>query len=963
MVADQQLRPPMSPRPADTRDFPGALEARVQRVEERLRALPCVLPPDLAATVLRVATVSDFALKVLVGEPARVIERVQDPAPLSARDIAARADLGDASESAAMSALRRFRHVEMARIAWRDLAGWSDLETCLGDLSALADGLIGAALRYAHARLVPRFGRAIDGAGNEARLLVLAMGKLGGGELNFSSDIDVVFLYPDEATLPGRDADDVEDYFRRAAQLLIKLLDQVTDDGRVYRVDTRLRPFGASGPLAVGVAAFEAYLVQHGRDWERYAYVKARLVTGAEHADAVFDEILTPFVYRRYLDYGVFEALRAMKRLIAKEVARKDMRDNIKLGPGGIREIEFIAQVFQLVRGGYEPALRTPRLLAALPLLGEHGQLAPADVDVLLDAYRHLRTVENRLQALEDRQTHDLPADPERRARLAWALGADGWESLRAALEGTRGAVEARFNRIAWESGDAAAAPEGADALRAAWESGTLAEALAGTALAENAEALRLLTEFRASGLYRRMDEISRQRLAGVIARALPLLEQQGAASAGPALRSVLPILQAVCRRSAYLALLEENPLALDRLLTVAGQSPLLGRQIAEHPLLLDELLDARLFDAPPTRAELERSLEQHLRHAPPGDLEALLDAMRQFHRAAIFRIAVADRFGGLALMKVSDRLTDTAELVLELALDIARRELEAKHGKPMCGDAGASREAGFAIVGYGKLGGLELGYGSDLDLVFLHDSRGDVQETDGAEPLDNARFFARLVQRLIHVLTIQTSSGRLYDVDTRLRPSGGAGLMVASLDNFHRYQRREAWTWEHQALLRSRSVAGSADLRETFETERRDILIHHVDRARLKNDVCKMRARMRKELSKGDARHFDIKQDRGGLADIEFLIDYWILANAAEHPDLVTYPDNIRQLEALERAGLVPAEDCRGLKEAYLELRQRTHELALAEAGRLVDAAELAEVRAWIQTRWSEVFGADADA
>jgi glutamate-ammonia-ligase adenylyltransferase len=424
----------------------------------------------------------------------------------------------------------------------------------------------------------------------------------------------------------------------------------------------------------------------------------------------------------------------------------------------------------------------------------------------------------------------------------------------------------------------------------------------------------------------------------------------------------VLPIFQAVCRRSAYLSLLDENRDALTRLLAVAGQSPLLARQISEHPLLLDELLDSRLFDSPPTRAELESSLDQYLKNVARDDLEAVLDAMRQFQRAAVFRIAVADRFGGLPLMKVSDRLTDTAELVLGLARDIAYAELEAKHGKPLCGEPNELREAQFAIIGYGKLGGLELGYGSDLDIVFLHDSQGSHQETNGKKPLDNAHFFARLAQRLIHFLTIQTSSGGLYEIDTRLRPSGSKGLMVASLENFRRYQREEAWTWEHQALLRSRSVGGSAQLRATFENERREILIHHVDRTKLKHEVRKMRARMRKELSEGDVQTFDIKQDAGGLADIEFLIDYWVLAHSETHPELATYPDNVRQLEALEAARLVPAEHCRYLKDAYLALRARTHELALAEAGRVVSDAEFKDMRAWVVARWLETFGADPE-
>jgi glutamate-ammonia-ligase adenylyltransferase len=892
----------------------------------------------------------------LLADPGRLLARVGETLGSTAPLVTMQAEIAARPESEGMAMLRRFRQVEMARIAWRDLAGWSDIETTLRELSDLADGLIRASLEYAADSMEPRFGRPLDAAGRTAPLLVLGMGKLGGRELNFSSDVDLVFLYPDAATLTGIDADDVEDYFRRLALALIRLLDQVTEHGFVFRVDTRLRPFGASGPLAISIAAFEAYLVQHGRDWERYAYVKARLITGDEYRSEVFDEILTPFVYRRYLDYGVFDALRTMKRLISKEVARKDMQDNLKLGPGGIREVEFIAQALQIVRGGHVPALRTASLLSALPLLVEHKQLTPEACDALRSAYLYLRTVENRLQSMDDRQTHDLPGDDEQRARLANAMGLESWTALRAAVDSHRAAIEAEFNRIAWDTDDPNGAPE---SFKAAWESGTFVEALRQTALGD--EVIDLLTGFRQSGLYRRMDELGRQRLAAVIARTIPLLEQH--ASPAVTLGRVLPIYQAICRRSAYLSLLDENRMALDRLLTVAAQSPLLARQIAEHPLLLDELLDARLFDAAPTREELARSLRQHVKNTDHGDIEALLDAMRQFQRAAIFRIAIADRLSGLPIMKVSDRLTDTAELVLEFALDIARGELESKHGKPICGDADERREAGFAVVGYGKLGGLELGYGSDLDLVFLHDSEGTHQETDGANVIENARFFARLVQRLIHFLTIQTSSGRLYEVDTRLRPSGGSGLMVASLENFRRYQREEAWTWEHQALLRSRAVAGTARLRAVFEEERRDILINHVDRSSLKVDVRQMRLRMRKELSKGGNRSFDLKQDPGGLADIEFLVDYWVLASAGDCPELVTFPDNVRQLEALERAGLVPREYCRGLKDAYLKLRQRIHELALGEADRLVDDEEFADLRDWVKDRWNEVFGADAEA
>ena len=933
-------------------DLPPALQGRFEQVAERMLELPDALSPEAASTAARVVTISDYVLAVLLRFPEELAERLADRAPLDATQLAGRLDLSSCSEVTAMAQLRRVRRVELARIAWRDLAGWADVDTTLRELSVLADATIGAAASFAAQQLEARYGRPRDSAQRELPLLVLGMGKLGGGELNFSSDVDLVFLFPDgafESNETTPEAVEAEVYYTRVAQLLIKLLDQVTADGFVYRVDTRLRPFGASGPLVVSISALESYLVQHARDWERYAYVKARLITGRRFQRDLFELILTPFVYRRYLDYGVFSALREMKTLIAQQVARKDMAENIKLGPGGIREIEFVVQVFQLVRGGRNPELRTASLLEALPRLAGDRQLSERAVAELATCYRWLRTLENRLQAMDDRQTHDLPGDDEHRARLAYALGEPDWNGLYERFCMQRAIVEAHFERVAWEADGRVRSEAGS----AAWEAGDVTAAIAGTPLAGDAEIESLLRELRGGGLYQRMDEVARRRLSAVVARTVELIATLEAPA--KALERVLPIYRAICRRSAYLALLNENPAALERLLRLVTQSAWVAKQIAEHPMLLDELLDPRLFDTPPSRDELAQLLDAALRSVAPDDTEAALDAIRMFQRTAMFRIAIADRLGSLPLMKVSDRLTDTAELVLDFALRMAWRELVAKYGTPFCGPP--PKEAGFAVIGYGKLGGLELGYGSDLDLVFLHDSHGAAQETNGDPPLDNERFFGRLVQRLIHFLTIQTSSGRLYEVDTRLRPSGRAGLLVVGLEGFYRYQTSEAWVWEHQALLRSRALVGSPRVREEFERIRRDVLVHHVNRVKLKTDVAVMRRRMRQELSTAKSGGFDLKQDPGGLADIEFLIDYWVLASSDQYPELVEFPDNVRQLEALERVGLVPADRCLRMREAYLALRGRIHALALDEGGRVVADTEFRDLREWVVSVWNEVF------
>jgi [glutamine synthetase] adenylyltransferase / [glutamine synthetase]-adenylyl-L-tyrosine phosphorylase len=934
------LRPP---------NLPAELADRYERVSARLAELDVAVPPGLEPSVCKVMLSSEFVLRVLTRWPHELLERLDDPQALTAAAVAARLQLDGLPEPQAMTTLRSTRQVEMARIAWRDIAGIASLETTLSEVSLLAESSIQAALRYATASLEPRFGRPHAAGGSAAPLLVLGMGKLGGRELNFSSDVDLVFLYPDGVELKADVAP--ETYFLKLAQHLIKLLDQRTEDGFAYRVDTRLRPFGTSGPLAVSFAAFEAYLVEHGRDWERYAYVKARLLTGESFEPEIFDLVLTPFVYRRYLDYGVFDALRQMKRLISQEVARRELQDNIKLGPGGIREIEFIAQVFQIVRGGRRPELRTRSLLEVLPRLAADRQLTDSAAATLATAYRYLRTVENRIQAFNDEQTHELPTESEARALLAYSLGEPSWTAFAGRLAEQRAAVEAEFERVAWEA--KGVAPRDDDSLQSAWMAGDVAAMLGNTALAGEEHAAELLKDLRHGGLYQRMDEVGRQRLSAVMARTIATLAAHPAAL--KSLERVLPVFRAVGRRSAYLALLNENPAALSRLLKLVVDSAWLARQIAEQPLLLDELLDNRVFDSPPSRAELAELLDRVTQGVGAGDAEALLDAIRVFQRTAIFRIAIADRLGSLPLMKVSDRLTDTAELVLDYSLRVARGELVAKYGTPRCGPP--PREAGFAVIGYGKLAGLELGYGSDLDLVFLHDSAGAQQETDGDPPVDNERFFGRLVQRLIHFLSVQTSSGRLYEVDTRLRPSGRSGLLVTSLEGFRHYQTHDAWVWEHQALLRSRALAGSPVVCRAFEAIRSEVLTAHVARSKLKSEVAKMRGRMRAELSLAKDGLFDIKQDPGGIADIEFLVDYWVLAHSAEHPELIAFPDNIRQLEALERVGLVPAERCRRLKECYLQLRQRAHELALDEGGRVVPETDFAAVREYVSGVWHEVF------
>jgi glutamate-ammonia-ligase adenylyltransferase len=855
--------------------------------------------------------------------------------------------------------IRRFRHRWMVHVLWRELTGAASLEETLAALSDLADRQLDAAARLATKLVRERFGIVRNANDEPVDLVILGMGKLGGRELNFSSDIDLIFLYPEGSDSDGDKCLSPQEYFTRMSRHIIALLDETTADGFAFRIDTRLRPFGDSGPPVTSFAALESYLVQHGRDWERYAYVKARAV-GPTVPDAVASELvndlITPFVYRRYLDFGVFESLREMHGMIAAEVQKREMADNVKLGPGGIREIEFIVQSLQLVRGGSRTELQDRRLLRVMPkLVGRHG-LSESSAQSLREAYLFLRRLENFIQAIRDRQTHDLPADGIDRTRLCFAMGYADWSELIAALDAHRGDVTREFEAIAFrerESGD-----EPRHRLSELWEKAEpvekWCEALRQQDFAHADVIARKVAGFAAAPGTRHADTVSRNRLQTF----MPELLRKIRAAADPviALERVLALAEKILRRSAYLALLNENPAVLTRLVELCERSAYIADEITRYPVLLDELLDPSVHSSPLTLDELHQELSERLDACPAGDSEAQMAVLGQFQRANQFRVAVADFADTLPIMKVSDSLTWLAEAVLKHTLEIAWRDLIEKHGEPECVIDGKRRKAGFAIIAYGKLGGLEMSYGSDLDLVFLHDSSGTDQNTNGPKPLDNSVFFTRLVRRLSHFLTAQTGSGMLYEVDTRLRPDGQSGVMVSSVDAFERYQEENAWTWEHQALLRARPVAGSARIAEQFTRIRADTLSSRVRHDTLRTDVTDMRRRMRKQLDKTDSSSFDLKQGRGGVGDIEFVVQYLVLSNARNESSVYFYSDNIRQLDALAAAGLVDIDVAARLQEIYKGYRLRLHHLVLDNKGALVGQDEFAEERDYVEDLWKQV-------
>lgn len=931
------------------------------------------LPGSDQATLVRLVASSEFAAGVLVRQWDWFCTAHGQGAFLSPVTPASLAVIGTAvgdesDESRVRALLRRFRNRFLVHILWRSIREDDQVRDTLAGLSALADALISASIVFASRRMKERFGEARTESGEKSSLVVLAMGKLGGRELNFSSDIDLVFLYTEEGETDGPRTLSAHEYFTRLSRSVVSLLDDVTEDGFVYRVDTRLRPFGDSGPPVVSFNGLENYLVQHGRSWERYAYVKARAISpDARKADIEMlqDSVIVPFVYRRYLDYGVFESLREMKALIAAEVEQRELRDNIKLGPGGIREIEFIVQSMQLVRGGADEKLRRNDLQGALQRIGNSRGLGQPAVAALRSAYYFLRKLENGVQAIRDQQTHDLPVAPDDRARLQIVMGYDSWESLLRDLEDIRQSVAAQFAQVAFRGNSGDSQSEPTSELAALWDSSAsidewygILEAHGFDDVADVAAALVRFGELCAPG---QVDTTARKRLRRFLCAFLELLKERR--NPGPVCERVLRIVTQIVRRSAYVALLNENPAVLERLVALCDQSEYLASEISRFPLLLDELLDPRLYSAEISQESMRADLEYRFSRLEECDSEREIEVLAQYQRATLFRIAVADISGSLPIMKVSDRLTELAEIVLENALRIAWDDLVERHGKPLYQlEAGRRREAGFGVIAYGKLGGMELSYRSDLDLVFLHDSRGTRQETDGPKPLENSMFFSRLVRRLVHFLTAQTSSGALYEVDTRLRPSGRSGLLVVTIDGFEKYQEDNAWTWEHQALLRSRPVAGSAIVAREFERIRADTLRNRVRRERLLDDVLSMRAKMRDQLDKSSGELFDLKQGEGGIGDIEFLVQYLVLKNARSQPALIHYSDNIRQLGTLEAVGCLSSEDVAQLQSAYKTFRLATHHLALDGKPTLVPNDEFILEREFVIAIWEREMSAQGD-
>ena len=878
--------------------------------------------------------------------------------------------------------LRRFRRREISRIIGRDLLKKSHTIETVRDMTFMAESCIKQAYDFIYPRLCEKHGTPIGKVSGQAQhMVVLGMGKLGAYELNVSSDIDLIFTYPEAGETRGQEKIiSNQEFFIFLSHQLIKALDLVTVDGFVFRVDMRLRPYGESGALVLSFDAMEEYYQSQGREWERYALIKARHIGRENSHGTELLEILQPFVYRRYIDFSVVDALRSMKTMIEREVRRKGTQHNIKLGYGGIREIEFIAQCIQLIRGGRDMQLQQRSLLTVLDSIAEKELLPSGSIDELKQAYFFLRDVEHILQGFKDQQTQMLPKDSNGQLRTAWLMGFASWADFIAVLKQHRALVSGHFSAFIADPNEKHIGSN-IDALWSElWESIETADSLDPRFVAQGyddpARVFNELKTTRQSIIKKVGQTEGRVRIDKFMPLLLAAVAQL--ANSSETLSRLLRFVESVSRRTSYLVLLLENPPALQKLVSLFAVSPWIAEQLTQYPILLDELLHAGLYQTPPSRTELADELRQQILRIPEDDQEEQMDTLRYFKMAHVLNVAASEIAGTLPLMKVSDYLTFTAEVILNEIVQLAWRQMTAKYGCPVqqmvlqqtvlqqtAQPEGPVIEPNIAVIGYGKVGGIELGYSSDLDLVFVGgaDPNGS---TDGANCISNRLFYLRVAQRIVHILHTHTSLGQLYEVDTRLRPDGNAGELVCSIKAFRDYQLKNAWTWEHQALVRARPVAGNLAVGEEFNAVRREVLSQQRNIAELRHQVDDMREKMVTHLGSKSSKSlkneiFHLKQDPGGIVDIEFMVQYAVLAWAHRYPSLVQYTDNIRILEALQKEELFTPQESQELIEAYKHYRVMGHRLALQQqtlqkTSNTIAAAEFDESRKMVRNLWQKL-------
>ena len=871
-----------------------------------------------------------------------------------------------ASEDDLLQVLRKFRNKEMARITFLDVLNKQPIEISLMQVSALADVLINGAYHWLYQHLAARFGKP-QSHNQDMHMYTLGMGKLGGKELNFSSDIDLIFTYPEKGeTQGGRKSVEHQQFFTKLAQKLIQALNKVTNDGQVYRVDMRLRPFGDSGPLVMHFAALEDYYQDQGRHWERFAMVKARVINDDNSQDVKWlKSILHPFTFRRYLDFTTLDALRNMKKLIATEIRRRRLSNNIKLGAGGIREVEFFAQSFQLIHGGREPALQSKSLLRTLDALTELDIVERDVTQQLKSDYLFLRKVEHTLQQAQDRQTQTLPELPWQQAALIEVMGFDSYSEFLVHLDTVMARIHVHFNELVEESHDTHSEEDQLftacqDAWRLSLQEDEFTETFGEYLSASDIKGIySILVAFKDKQRNYRIGQKGEDTLNKLLPEILYVLINQHPNYIPQVLDRLLGVIEAITGRTTYLDLLLENPDVLKQLVRLCERSDWIAQEIKRFPLLLDELLTPLYLgqqntDIHTSKQEYQLELREIMLRIEQDDVEMLMDGWRQFKLCQQLRIAASDISESLPINNVSDKLTVLAEVILENVVDAAWMQMQQRYGVPAHLEG---TDKGFAVIGYGKLGGYELGYGSDLDLVFLHNAPRGIS-TDGKKSIEAQQFYIKLAQRIMHLLNTKTLFGQLYETDLRLRPSGNAGLLCCHIDGFEKYQTEEAWTWEHQALVRARAICGDPRLLNDFTQVRNSILTRSRNAKTLADDVCKMRLKMREHLLSKDNDKVDLKQCVGGITDIEFMAQYLVLANAKSQAAMTEYPDNLRIFDAAAKTNIIDVATAHKLQKAYLKLREQYHHLTLADTKYADQSEELDAIREQVTIHWNALFG-----
>ncbi|QLB21346.1 bifunctional glutamine synthetase adenylyltransferase/deadenyltransferase [Vespertiliibacter pulmonis] len=861
--------------------------------------------------------------------------------------------------------LRQFRHTEMVILSFLQSNRLATPKQIFERLSDLAEALVLTARDWLFHQLCREYGTPVNSSGEVQELLILGMGKLGGRELNFSSDIDLIFTYPDAGeTQGGRKTIENSKFFTRLGQRLIRVLDEITLDGQVYRIDMRLRPFGESGALVLSFSAMEDYYQEQGRDWERYAMIKAKILGEDEQNPnhRYLKSLLRPFIYRRYLDFSAIQSLREMKQKISREVRRQRLEDNIKLGAGGIREIEFIVQAFQLMRGGRDKILQQRSLLAVLPQLVSLNLLTQTDVSQLRNAYLFLRHTENILQAIDDQQTQTLPniENENDRLRICIAFGCQRWSQFTSLFEKHRQNVSRIFNALI--GGDETEYKENEQPIQLAMWSDILHHQISLVELnkcladysIDNQDIPTIFNHFSATfqGWLQRPIGV---RGRAVLQKLLPIIvdrlfKHQDYLLLLP---RILNIMDKIITRTTYLELLFEKEQILPKLFTLCSQSIMIAEQIARYPMLLDELLLSQSLTEITALDQYSTVLREYLLRVPENDEEALLDALRQFKQSQLLRISAVDILGSLPIMKISDHLTALAEAVIGEVVNIAWKQLSNRFGSPEHLEWG---EQDFVVIGYGKLGGIELGYNSDLDLVFLHNAPENSVTLGGKKSISSHQFYLKLAQKINSIFNVNTSAGVLYEIDMRLRPSGEAGLLVSTFNAYEQYQHNEAWTWESQALVRARAVYGTPLLCEKFEQIRREVLTTPRSSGQLANEICQMRKKMYQHLSQTKKGAFHLKQDCGGITDIEFIAQFLVLNNAHQQLEMAVWSDNVRIFDSAMESCLLCKDDGELLKQCYIQLRTKIHQLNLLNQELIVSDDEFVAEREIVKTLWHKI-------